>query len=494
MRIRVVPTASGHHAVQVVSKRYRELTVHRHIGTFHNDREKHALWGKAREFIRRVTGQESLFDLLSSVGLNDLAITQSRPLFIYRLLSAVYRTLGFDDCPDPVIKDLIIARVYNPTSKRETQEILAEDFDRRLALKTIYRHLKKCTEASFKEIFQKALVRVAREEFADSLRLVFYDVTTLYFESTARTFLKEFGFSKDHRPEHTQIVVGLVVNRHGFPLYFDVFSGNTFEGHTFISVVEHIRQLLDDPRLVVVADAAMVSQDTMKRLDDMECGFVVGARLASLPVSLINQIYTCLSGRDKEAISIDRSGYRLICQYSSVRAAKDRSDRLRQIAKAQRAIAAPSVFVRRHRFVKTLGQRYALHTTLIAQAEKLEGMKGYLTNTTLDNDTVIRRYHDLWYVERAFRVTKSDLAARPIFHSLDDTIKAHLVLVFASLAISRFLEIKTGMSLQHILKVAGTVLTHTVTNTKTGETAFIETTIEDQKLKEKVELLKSLGH
>ena len=107
---------------------------------------------------------------------------------------------------------------------------------------------------------------------------------------------------------------------------------------------------------------------------------------------------------------------------------------------------------------------------------------------------VIDRYHDLWHVEHAFRLTKSDLEARPIFHRLDETIQAHLVIVFASLAIAKYIEIKTGMSIQKVLKLAERVLTHKVTNTRTGESAYVETTTEDPELKAKIDLLKSLGH
>ena len=147
---------------------------------------------------------------------------------MYQLLSSIYEKLGFGNCLDPVIKDLIVARIYSPVSKRAMKEVLEEDFGKKLALKTIYRHLKRSLGKGLKQTFQNALIDFARGELLDGLRLVFYDVTTLYFESSLKTNLKDFGFSKDHRPQDTQVVIGLVVNRLGFPLYFDVFSGRTF--------------------------------------------------------------------------------------------------------------------------------------------------------------------------------------------------------------------------------------------------------------------------
>ena len=121
-------------------------------------------------------------------------------------------------------------------------------------------------------------------------------------------------------------------------------------------------------------------------------------------------------------------------------------------------------------------------------------LKGYITNTNLDTQTVIDRYHDLWHIENSFRITKSDLEARPIFHRLDETIKAHLVLVFAGLAISKYIEQSTGMSIKKVLQFCSRVLTHTITNTKTGETIDKETTIENPYLKQVIERLRAVGH
>ena len=187
-------------------------------------------------------------------------------------------------------------------------------------------------------------------------------------------------------------------------------------------------------------------------------------------------------------------GHRLICQYVSQRAAKDKSDREKQIAKAEETVSSPTRITRRFRFVQAVNGKYAINSTLIEKAKRLEGIKGYLTNTNLGEITVIDRYHDLWRIEKAFRLTKTDLEARPIFMRLDETITCHLIIVFAGLAICRFMEIQTNMSIQRILKIAQKVLTHQVINSQTGEKALIETTILDEELKQKIELLNSLGH
>ena len=494
MRIRVVGTGSGKKAIQVVSKRQGKLTVHRHIGTFETDEQKRALQTQAKEYIKKETGQSSLFDLLNSTRTSEIEITESKPLFLYQFLSRIYDKIGFNTYENQLIKDLVIARLYSPTSKREVQEVLSEEFGRKHSLKSIYRHLKKGINSGLKEVFQKALIQFSKEELKDGLRIIFYDVTTLYFESTARKGLRDLGFSKDHRPQETQIVLGLVVNQQGFPLYFDVFSGKTFEGHTFIPVIEKIRDLLGNPELIVVADAAMISQENIQKLIQKEIGFIVGARLGNLPKTMIDLISDQLLGQDGKVIEIPYREQRLICDYSSKRAAKDRSDRQKQITKAQLALSTPSRLSSRLKFVKNSGTKYTLNTDLLKKSENLEGLKGYLTNTTLADSFVIHRYKNLWKIEKAFRITKSDLQARPIFHRLDESIISHIVIVFAGLAISKFIELETGFSTHKMLKLARKILTHTVFNPKTGETSFISTSIHDPLLKQQIDTLISLGH
>lgn len=494
MRIRIVSTASGKRAVQVVSKRYGEFIVHKHIGTYNNLAEKSALYEKAETFIQKSTGQQNLLDFFSSFKISDIAITDSKPLFVYHFLSAAYDKLGLNAYPDQIIKDLVVARIHSPNSKRATRDCLKDLFGKKYALKTIYRHLKESIKFGVKDIFQKALIKFAKEEIKDTLKLVFYDVTTLYFESAAKSGMRDFGFSKDHRPQDIQIVVGLVVNHDGFPLYFDVFNGKTFEGNTFLPVIENIRRLLGTMELIVVADSAMISKENINRLASKQIKFIVGARLANLPAHLINDVAEKICGKDGKTADFAYHGHRLVCHYSSKRAAKDKADRNKYISRAEKALAAPSRLVNRYRFIKATGKTYSLNAELIAKSKKLEGIKGYLTNTSLDSSAIVDRYHDLWRVESAFRLTKDDLEARPIFHRLDETINAHLVIVFAGLAICRYIEIKTGMSIKKVLGLAEKVLTHKVTDRRTGETAFVETTIEDGELKEKIDLLKSIGY
>ena len=495
MRLRTVKTASGKYAIQVVSKHLGILTVHKHIGSYENAQEKTVLSKKAYDFIQQSTGQISFLDHLTTTSLSDIIITQSRPLFAYDLFSRCYEKIGLSIYSDPLIKDLIISRIYHPASKRILQEYLHESLGRTYSLKTIYRHVKKSLKSGIKERYQKALISFAKEDLKDTLRLVFYDVITLYFDSHVKTTLKNFGFSKDHRPQDTQIVIGLVVNQNGFPLYFDTFAGNTFEGHTFVIIIENICTLLNTHTLIVVADAAMLSQNNIEQLEKKGIGFIVGARLANLPQEIIDQISKKIVKQDGSITSLLYKKHRLICEYSTKRAVKDSYERTKQITTANVVINNPTTATRRYRFVqKSPNHEYKLNSLLIEKAEKLEGIKGYVTNTKLDDQTIINRYHELWHIENSFRITKSDLEARPIFHRLEETIKAHMIIVFAELAIVKYIELATGMSIKKVLHICSKMLTHTLKNRKTRETIETETTIEDPKLKEVTDYLRVVGY
>ena len=496
MRIRIITTGSSKHAIQVVTKIDRDLVIHKHFGTYVTELEKRKLVEQATEYIRTNTHQANLFsDPPETWTLADIQVINSQPLYLYNLLCQAYDKLGFGG--DPLIRDFVIARLYQPTSKRETSEVLEDFFERPYSLPTIYRHLKVAISKGLKDQYQQALINYARVGLNDSLHLVFYDVTTLAFASGTKTTLKDFGYSKDHRSQDTQVVVGLVVNQQGFPLYFDVFSGNTFEGGTFTLVAKGIQKLLNCPELVVVADAGMLSQKNMDDLDKEGIKFVVGARISSLSQKIMSELSQTLEKTDKASTEIAYKNYRLLADYSDKRAKKDAYDLTKQWERAQKAMTKPDTITRRFRFLQgSKKTSYSLNSKLKEKAELIAGIKGYLTNTKLDAFTITTRYHDLWRVEKAFRITKSDLEARPIFLQLDETIKAHITIVFAGLAIAKLLEIQTGISIHQVIKLTSRIFTHTIRNTKTSQTTIMKTKIPDKSLFicGKLNEIYSLGH
>jgi transposase len=244
-----------------------------------------------------------------------------------------------------------------------------------------------------------------------------------------------------------------MVNREGFPIAYSIFPGNTFEGHTILPVVNRFVKKHAVKEFTVVADAAMISHTNIKELLANQINYIVGARLGNLFGNMIDQIHRKIIRTDGESIRITTDNGCLICAYSSVRYRKDKYEMEKQIDKAQAIIENPSKG-KRVKFIKTQGERPVLNKELIEKSKKLLGIKGYYTNLTEDlasNQTIIDRYHELYKVEQAFRISKHDLQARPIFHFKDDPIHLHILICFMALVVSKHIELTTGDSIKKFL-------------------------------------------
>jgi transposase len=330
-----------------------------------------------------------------------------------------------------------------------------------------------------KEHAERLAVACARREFAFDCSLVLYDVTTLYFESFREDeddeALRKTGFSKDNKPQQPQIVVGLLVTSDGFPLGYALFKGNTFEGHTMIPVIENFRRKHGVQSCTVVADAAMLSLENIEELRQKKLSYIVGARVANLSPKLQQQISEALCRREGATVRFHTKHGDLLCAFSQKRFEKDKRDMEKQIARARKLVAS-SEPGRRAKFVSARGASYALNEKLIVKTEQLLGIKGYVTNIpreTMNDREIIEHYRNLWRVEQAFRMTKSDLKARPVFHHVEESIRAHLLICFLALTMSRYMEIKTGLSIQRIVELLRSMGEGIVKDTATGQEFII---------------------
>lgn len=316
------------------------------------------------------------------------------------------------------------------------------------------------------------VVNFARAYYSFSFDIVFYDVTTLYFETFEEDELRKNGFSKDSKSQQPQILVALIVTKEGFPIAFEIFSGNTFEGHTIIPSIKDFIKRNNIKEFTVVADAAMISLENITQLKKDNINYIVGARMGNLSIKLLEIIDTQIVRQDGQSIRIKTELGYLICSYSSVRYRKDLHEMDKQIEKAKQIIEAPSKS-KKQKFTKTNNQKIELNEELIEKTKKLLGIKGYYTNLEeeiVDNKTIIERYHELYKIEQAFRVSKSDLQTRPIFHFKEQPIKLHMLICFMALVISKHIEIKADVSLRKFLDeskkiVDGIILNHTTQKT-----------------------------
>ncbi|MBK9255712.1 MAG: IS1634 family transposase [Saprospiraceae bacterium] len=301
-------------------------------------------------------------------------------------------------------------------------------------------------------------------------------MTTLYFETFAEDELRKNGFSKDNKSQQPQILIALMVTQEGFPIAYEIFSGNTFEGHTIVPVIKDFIKRNNVESFTVVADAAMISSENIAHLIQNNINYIVGARLGNLSVKLLETIDQQIVRQDGKSIRIKTELGCLIFSYSSVRYRKDLYEMNKQIEKAKQVIELPSKR-RKQKFTKTNDQKMELNEDLIEKTKKLLGIKGYYTNleeTKVGNETIIERYHELYRIEQAFRVTKSDLQTRPIFHFKEQPIKLHILICFMALVISKHIELKTGVSIRKFLDESKRIVDGQILNHITNKTVIVK--------------------
>ena len=301
----------------------------------------------------------------------------------------------------------------------------------------------------------------------------------LYFEAEREDDLRRVGYSKERRVD-PQIIVGLLVDRRGFPLRIGCWEGNKAETTTIIPIVEAFQAAHGIEELVIVADAGMLSAANLTALDDARLRFIVGARTTRAPGDL--EAHFCWAGdaftdgqlidtitpkkgsRSQRDVSkrrepvwdpVEYSGsWRAVWAYSKKRAARDTQTLTAQANRA-RAVIAGERRPKGTRFVTTHKGDQVLDEASLARARSLVGLKGYVTNIParlMDAGEVVSSYHELWHVEQSFRMSKHDLRARPVFHHTHDAIEAHLTVVMAALAVARHLRDTSGISIKRIIR------------------------------------------
>lgn len=228
-----------------------------------------------------------------------------------------------------------------------------------------------------------------------------------------------------------------------------------FEGHTLIPVIKKFKKKHKIRTFNVVADAAMISLDNVKALQAAKLNYIVGARVANLPLNSIKLIHAAISGNDGQTMRLQTECGDLVCEFSRKRYAKDKREMEKYIDKAEKLLKNPGK-IKHVKFIKHHDQKYTLNTALIEKNSLLLGIKGYYTNlpsSEASDKFIIEHYHNLWRVEQNFRISKSDLQIRPIYHFRQKMIGVHILICFMSLAICKYIELKTGKSIQAVLKL-----------------------------------------
>jgi transposase len=421
-----------------------------HIGSAHTELELELLLVEARRQLS--AGQLSLFDKPA----DEVYAESSYARFLIDTLANVYDTLGFDAIGDATFKQLVCARIIEPASKLDTVRILQNLGLDAPSKSTLHRSLARCIEGDYRSILASACFAAVAPKM---LTLVLFDVTTLYFEVQKEDGYRVPGFSKERRLE-PQITVGLLTDTTGFPLEVSSFEGNRGEVDTMMPILQDFRTRHGLEDICVVADAAMLSGRNLEALEALGYHYIVGNRLAKCPYEIEEyrnetgaeladrQIFESTAGFTISHRHVKR---RVIYQYRSKRARLDLSNIERAVEKAKRMVAGKQGY-KKNRFVKMTKSVKELNWDLIDSAKERVGIKGYVTDLDIDAQIIIDSYHRLFQIERSFRMSKSDLKARPIFHRKRDSIEAHLTVVFAALAMSRYIQDRTGLSIKKFIQ------------------------------------------
>ncbi len=448
------------------------MIVVKHIGSAHGKEEILALRRSAAVWIEKASGQSLLFsdmEVQPSAKLENYQYLGFRYALVYETLYDMCKLFGFHWIRNKLLLDLVIARIIQPGSKLQSIEFLKECIGIEHRRQNLYQQMSKFLGA--KGTVESKVLEIAKKEFDFKFSLVFYDVTTLYFESFDSDELRRKGFSKDNKFNQPQIVLGLLVSVEGFPVAYQIFEGSKFEGHTLIPVILEFKKKHKIDNFTVVADAAMISSDNVRALTEAHLQYIVGARTANLPIEMIRAINSQIAGHDGTMMRMETERGDLVCDFSEKRFAKDKREMEKQITKAETLLKNPGS-IKRTKFIASEGQIYSLNTVLIEKTKLLLGVKGYYTNlprSQAEDRVIIEHYHNLWHVEQAFRIAKSDLQMRPMYHFKQEAIKAHVLICFMALAICKYMELKTRKSTKSILKLLKSVTDATLVDTLTGE-------------------------
>ena len=404
----------------------------------------------ARQEIGRIQVQPELFTseedqiiekLVASIGNSDIQTVGPEIIF-----GRIYDSIGFGAIKEELFRHLVLARLAFPLSKLKTIDYLYRYQRVWLDSDAVYRFLDKLNSKLKPQVEQIAYKNTLKILQGD-ISIVFYDMTTLYFEASDEDDLRKTGFSKDGKHQNPQIYIGLLVGIGGYPIGYDIFEGNTYEGHTLIPFIEKMSLKFNLKKPVIVADAGLLSNDNIKALESKQYEYIIGARIKNETDQIKKQILET-QFKDGSVHSFKHKGMsRLIVHYAASRAKKDAYNRKRGLTRLEKRIKAGKLTKSSinnkgyNKYLKLIGQvSIEIDYEKFARDDQWDGLKGYITNTKLIDQQVLDSYKHLWQIEKAFRMSKTDLRIRPIYHRLRHRIEAHICIAFTAYSIYKELE------------------------------------------------------
>ncbi len=450
MFVRKKKNKSGSLSIQIISKIRGNYKVIRTIGCAKTKREEDLMLLLANTELERLEGNQSLFverdDLIVDNFVNSIANDHLQIIGSELILGKIYDKIGYPSsgCPD-YFRSLVLCRLVYPGSKLKTVEYFRWHLNIDISVYTIYRFLDELN-SKLKPDIEQISFEYTKILLKGSVGVVFYDMTTLYFEASEEDDYRIPGFNKDGKHQQPQIMIGLLVSSHGYPIGYQIFEGNTSETKTLIPVLEAFQEKFEIEKPIIVADAALLSNKNIHALQDNGYQYILGARLKNEPDEIKEKVLTLKIPEDKPKELESKNG-RLIVSFSSKRAYNDRRNREKGLKRLEKKVKSGKL-TKEH--INNRGYNKYLQLSgevdISIDYEKYEadcvwdGLKGYVTNTHLSKNKVIDNYSQLWQVEKAFRISKTDLRIRPIYHRLKERIEAHICICFTAYSIYKELE------------------------------------------------------
>jgi len=447
MFVRKKSNPSGLVSIQVIDKSTGKYKLVKTIGSSSNPLEINQLVLKGKEYIQKATGVHELdfnnYDDIYSQVLSS--ITSHKLVGIDLVLGKIFDKIGFNQVKDKLFKDLVLFRLVYPKSKLKTTEYLHRFAQKTYSEDDVYRYMDKLYNTQ-KELVQQISYKHTLKVLPQGISVVFYDVTTIYFETDYEDDLRKTGFSKEGKHQNPQIVLGLLVSEGGYPLAYDVFEGKQYEGHTMLPIINGFKQKYKIEKLIVVADSGLMSKKNIEELIANNYEFILGARIKNESQKIKEKILA-LTLKNGESKIIKKEHLKLIITYSDTRAKKDKHNREKGLKRLEKnlkkgKLTKSSINNRGYnKFLEMDGNiQIKINQEKIKLDERWDGLKGYLTNSKLNKNKILDNYRQLWQIEKAFRIAKTDLKIRPIFHYKQRRIEAHICLNFVAYKIYKELE------------------------------------------------------
>jgi transposase len=470
MFVRKKKNRSGVISVQIIDKSTGKYKMIKTIGSSYDADHIEKLVKEGENWIKQKLGLLEL-DFSNEKQKVEQFFESIEQITVYGtelLLGKLFDEIGFNQIPDVLFRQLVLTRLCFPVSKLKTTDYLTKYQFFSIDVQNVYRYLDRFYRTQ-KETVQRISYDHTLKVLGGEISIIFYDVTTLYFEIDDEDDLRRTGFSKEGKHQNPQIVLGLLVSIGGYPLAYEIFEGNKFEGHTMLPVIEAFKIKYSLNNLAIIADSGLLSNDNIQELQQKGYNFILGARIKSESRTVKNKILSLQLKHGESKIISKNDKNRLIINYSESRAKKDKANREKGLRKLEKQIKSGRLTKANinnrgyNKYLKIEGEvKISIDKEKLAQDARWDGLKGYLTNTKLTKEEIIENYGHLWKIEKAFRISKHDLRIRPIYHRLHRRIEAHICIAFVAYKVYKELERqleakKSTLSPEKAIEIAKTI-------------------------------------